>query len=390
MSFEKYISQKAKEIPPSGIRKFFDLAQQMEGVVSLGVGEPDFPTPWHVREEAIHTINMGKTYYTASTGLPELRKEICHYYQRRFSVGYSWQNECLVTTGASEGIDLVMRALLNPGDEVIILQPGYVAYEPCVLLAGGVVKVIELREENKFKLTKEQLEKAITDKTKLLFLNFPSNPTGGVMTFQDYEPLVPIIKEKGILVLSDEIYAELSYVEEPCTLAQFESIKDQVIILNGFSKAYSMTGWRLGYLLANSIFIKAMNDIHEYAVMCASTISQYAGIEALKNGDRDCEIHRSSFEQRRNFIVNGLKRLGFSCHLPDGAFYVFPSIQSTGLSSEEFCERLLKEEKVAVVPGTAFGQCGEGYIRISYAYSIDEIKEALHRIEKFLKKLKNS
>ncbi len=390
MNYEKYLSQRVKEVPPSGIRKFFDLAQQMEGVVSLGVGEPDFKTPWHICEEAIHSIKTGKTYYTASTGIPELRREICKYYQRRFSIKYNYENECMVTVGASEGIDLVMRSFINPGDEVIILQPGYVAYEPSILLAGGKPVIIELKEENQFKLTLKQLQDAITDKTKMLFVNFPSNPTGGVMTYDDYKPLIEVILKHDLLVFSDEIYAELSYNQKPCSIAQFDEIKNQVIVLNGFSKAYSMTGWRLGYVLANPIFIQAMSDIHEYSVMCASTLAQYAGVAALKRGDNDCAYHRESFEQRRNFIVNGLNRMGLACPLPEGAFYVFPNIQSTGLSSEEFCERLLLEEKVAVVPGVAFGKCGEGYIRISYAYSIEEIKEALKRIEKFLKKLKES
>ncbi len=388
MSHQRYLSDLVKSIPPSGIRKFFDLAQEMEDVVSLGVGEPDFATPWHIREEAIHTIKTGKTYYTASIGIPELRKEICAYYQRRFDVSYNWEKECMVTVGASEGIDLVMRTFINPGDEVIILQPGYVAYEPCVRLVKGVPVIIELQEKNQFKLTLDQLKAAITDKTKMLFLNFPSNPTGGVMSKEDYEPLIEFIKEKELLVLSDEIYTELSYSCDPCSISQFEKIKDQVIILNGFSKTYSMTGWRLGYLLANSVFIQAMSDIHEYSVMCAPTVSQYAGVEALRNGDKDCEIHRESFERRRNFIVNGLNRMGLKCHLPDGAFYVFPNISLTGLLSEEFCERLLKEERVAVVPGTAFGKCGEGYIRISYAYSLEEIKEALQRLERFIISLK--
>ncbi len=384
MRKEEYLNETVRNLPSSGIRKFFDLAQQMEGVVSLGVGEPDFETPWHIREQAIHAIKTGKTFYTNNLGLPELRKEICSYYKRRFHLSYDWNREALVTVGASEGIDVVMRTFLNPGDEVILLQPGYVAYEPCVRLAGGVPVIVELREENQFKLTASMLKQAISEKTKLLFINFPGNPTGGVMTKEDYEEIIPIIIENDLLVLSDEIYAELSYGNRFYSLASEEKIKDRVIILNGFSKAYSMTGWRLGYVLACEEFIQAMNKIHQYSIMCPPTISQYAAIEACRYGDKDCDLHRESFEQRRNFIVNGLNRMGLSCHLPEGAFYVFPSIKRTGLTSEKFCEELLEEQKVAVVPGTAFGQCGEGYIRISYAYSIDEIKEALKRIENFL------
>ncbi len=384
MRKEEYLNETVRNLPSSGIRKFFDLAQQMEGVVSLGVGEPDFETPWHIREQAIHAIKTGKTFYTNNLGLPELRKEICNYYKRRFHLSYDWNREALVTVGASEGIDVVMRTFLNPGDEVILLQPGYVAYEPCVRLAGGVPVIVELREENQFKLTASMLKQAISGKTKLLFINFPGNPTGGVMTKEDYEEIIPIIIENDLLVLSDEIYAELSYGKQFYSLASEEKIKDRVIILNGFSKAYSMTGWRLGYVLACEEFIQAMNKIHQYSIMCPPTISQYAAIEACRYGDKDCDLHRESFEQRRNFIVNGLNRMGLSCHLPEGAFYVFPSIKRTGLTSEKFCEELLEEQKVAVVPGTAFGQCGEGYIRISYAYSIDEIKEALKRIENFL------
>ncbi|MEF9968051.1 MAG: aminotransferase class I/II-fold pyridoxal phosphate-dependent enzyme, partial [Longicatena sp.] len=377
MSGTKYLNKLIQEIPPSGIRKYFDMASQMEGVVSLGVGEPDFQTPWHIREEAIYAIKAGKTFYTSNVGLPELRKEICKYYNRRFNVSYDWKNECMITVGGSEAIDIVMRTILDPGDEVVLLQPGYVAYEPLVRLAGGVPVIVELKEDNHFKLTKEALEKAISDKTKILFLNFPGNPTGGVMNKEDYEVLIPIIKQHDIVVLTDEIYAELSYGEKFCTISSFDEIKEQVIVINGFSKAYSMTGWRVGYLLADKDIIKSMNKVHQYCIMCPSTISQYAAVEAAAHGDKDCDIHRESFEGRRNFIVNGLNRIGLTCHLPEGAFYVFPNISSTGLSSDEFCERLLNQEKVAVVPGSAFGKCGEGYVRISYAYSIDEIKVEL-------------
>ncbi|MEG0077590.1 pyridoxal phosphate-dependent aminotransferase [Anaerorhabdus sp.] len=387
MSGKKYLNKLIQEIPPSGIRKYFDMASQMEGVVSLGVGEPDFQTPWHIREEAIYAIKSGKTFYTSNVGLPELRKEICNYYRRRFGVSYDWQKQCMITVGGSEAIDIVMRTLLDPGDEVILLQPGYVAYEPLVRLAGGVPVIVELKEENHFKLTKQALENAISDKTKILFLNFPGNPTGGVMNKEDYEELIPLIKEHDLVVLTDEIYAELSYGDKFCTISSFDEIKEQVIIINGFSKAYSMTGWRVGYLLADEDIIKSMNKVHQYCIMCPSTISQYAAVEAAARGDNDCDTHRESFEGRRNFIVNGLNRIGLKCHLPEGAFYVFPSIKSTGLSSDDFCEKLLNQEKVAVVPGSAFGKCGEGYVRISYAYSIEEIKEALERMERFLNSL---
>lgn len=383
---KKYLNDLIQTIPPSGIRKFFNLASSMEGVVSLGVGEPDFATPWHIREEAIYAIEKGKTYYTANVGLLELRQGVCDYYARRYDIDtYKADKNVLITVGASEAIDLVMRSLLNPNDEVIILNPCFVSYEPSVRLAGGTPVIIDLKEENQFKLLAEDLEKAITDKTKILFINYPSNPTGGVMTKEDYESLIPIIKKHDLVVLSDEIYAELSYGHKFTSIASFEEIRDQVIVINGFSKSYSMTGWRLGYVLAHEDLINAMNIIHQYGIMCPSTISQYAGVEAINNGDRDCEIHRESFEQRRNFIVNGLNKIGLPCHMPEGAFYVFPSIKNTGLTSEEFCEQLLLKEKVAVVPGSAFGKCGEGYIRISYAYSIDEIKVALTRIESFLK-----
>ena len=385
---KKYLNDVIQTIPPSGIRRFFNLANTMEGVVSLGVGEPDFATPWHIREEAIYAIEKGTTFYSENVGLFDLRKGVCDYYERRFNIkGYDPEKNALITVGASEGIDLVMRALLNPGDEVIMLNPSYVSYAPTVILAGGKPVIIEVKEENRFKLLPEDLEKAISDKTKMLFINFPNNPTGGVMNREDYEKLIPIIKKHDLVVLSDEIYCELSYGHKFTSIASFEEIKDQVIILNGFSKAYSMTGWRLGYVLAHEDIINAINIIHQYVIMCASTISQYAAIEAINHGDKDCELHKESFEQRRNFIVNGLNKIGLTCHMPEGAFYVFPSIKNTGLTSEEFCEQLLLESKVAVVPGSAFGSCGEGYIRISYAYSIEEIKVALERIERFLKSI---
>lgn len=384
MKVEDKLSDLIKTIPPSGIRKFFDLASEIEGVVSLGVGEPDFDTPWHIREEAIYAIEKGNTFYTANKGLEKLRREICAYLDRRFSLQYNWDRNVIVTVGGSEAIDIILRTLLNPGEEVILPQPGYVAYGPCISLAKGTPVIVELKEEDGFKLKKEQLAKAITSKTKAIILNFPGNPTGGVMNEEDYAELVPLLKEHGIMVITDEIYAELTYDNKHVSIAQFDEIKNQVIIINGFSKAYSMTGWRLGYIAAHEVLIDAMNRVHQYAIMCSPTISQYAAIEALKHGDSDVEVMKESFQQRRNFIVNGFNKIGLTCPMPQGAFYIFPSIKCTGMSSEEFCEALLNEEKVAVVPGNAFGECGEGYIRCSYAYSIDEIKEAINRIERFL------
>ena len=386
MNLEEKLSTIVKAIPPSGIRRFFDLANEMEGVISLGVGEPDFDTPWHIREAGIQSLEEGKTAYTANQGLITLRKEICNYMDRRFNLSYN-PNQVIVTVGGSEAIDITMRAIINEGDEIITLSPGYVAYEPSIRLAKGTPVVIELKSENQFKLTPEQLKAAITPKTKAILLNFPSNPTGGVMTYEDYEKIAPIIKESGILVISDEIYAELSYNTKHASLAMFEEIKDQVIIINGFSKAYAMTGWRLGFLIAHPTLVGAMNKIHQYVIMSAPTTSQHAAIEAMRYGDTDVEVMRDSYMARRNFITNGFNKLGLDTFLPQGAFYVFPCIKSTGLTSDEFCEQLLQSQKVACVPGSAFGKAGEGFIRVSYAYSIEHIKEALGRIEAFLNEL---
>lgn len=374
--------------PPSGIRKFFDLARTVEGVISLGVGEPDFATPWDIREEAIYTIEKAKTFYTPNQGLPELRDEICNYVKRRFDLNYEREN-VLVTVGGSEAIDIIFRTILQEEDEVIVLTPGYVAYEPCVRLAHGKPVCVELKEENEFRLVKEDLEKAITPKTKAILMNFPSNPTGGIMSHEDYEKIVPIIKENGLYVISDEIYAELTYTGKHSSIASFDEIKDHVFVINGFSKAFSMTGWRLGYILADAALIALLNKVHQYTIMCAPTVSQYAGIVALKRCDEEVVRMKQAFEQRRNFLVNSLNAIGLKTCFPKGAFYVFPSIESTGLTSEEFCERLLNEQKVACVPGTAFGKEGEGFIRISYAYSIEQIKEAVNRIGLFLKDLEN-
>ncbi|MGP1371001.1 MAG: aminotransferase class I/II-fold pyridoxal phosphate-dependent enzyme [Eggerthia catenaformis] len=389
MDLNKAISDRARTIKPSGIRKFFDLASQMEGVVSLGVGEPDFTTPWKIREAAIYSIEKGKTFYTANRGLIELREEISKYYNNKFNAYYNPNSEVIVTVGGSEGIDIAVRALLNPGEEMIILDPGYVAYEPSVILSGGQSVRIHLEEKDEFKLTPEKLKAAITPNTKLMLINFPSNPTGGFMTREDYKKLVPIIKESGIIVISDEIYAELSYEHEFCSLASFPEIKDQVIVVSGFSKAFAMTGWRLGYLLSNSILSSAMVKIHQYIMMSAPTAAQYGALEGLKYCDDEVEEMRNAYMARRNYLVKEFNDMGLHTFKPQGAFYVFPSIESTGLTSERFCEALLNDQKVACVPGNAFGDSGEGFIRVSYAYSLEELKIAVEKIKIFLDKLKN-
>ncbi len=379
-----------KNIPPSGIRKYFDLAASIPGMISLGVGEPDFDTPWHIREEAIYAIERGNTFYTSNQGLAELRREIANYLKRRFALDYDWNTQIMVTVGGSEALDIAFRSILNPGDEVIVLNPSYIAYVPAIQMAGGIPVIIDLEEKTQFKLTKEKLEAAITPHSKALLLNYPSNPTGGIMNKEDYEALVPLIHKHELIVLSDEIYAELNYANEHISIASFDLIKDQVILINGFSKAYAMTGWRLGYLACHPLFLEAMNKVHQYVIMCPSTISQYAGIKALRDGDDDVIRMRQSFEMRRNYIVNRLHQMGLTCHLPQGAFYVFPNIAKTGLTSEQFVEQLIQTSKVAVVPGTAFGASGEGYIRISYAYSLEEIKEAMNRMELFLAQLEGA
>lgn len=383
--YEHLLSDLVKELKPSGIRKFFDLANTKKGVISLGVGEPDFATPWSISEAAIYSIKSSKTHYTANAGLLPLREEICKYLNRRFELNYNPEKNCIVTVGGSEAIDIACRAIINPGDEVILLQPCYVAYEPAVLLAGGVVKYIELKSENEFKLTAEQLSSAITDKTKAILLNFPSNPTGGVMTKTDYEPLIPIIKKHQLIVLSDEIYAELSYSEKHCSPANFDEIKDLVVLISGFSKAFAMTGWRLGYLMANDTFVEQMLKIHQYIIMSAPTAAQFGAIEGLKHGQKYVDEMVEQYKLRRNFIVDGFNKIGLPTHMPQGAFYIFPNITKTKLTSLQFCEKLLDEQNVACVPGTAFGEAGEGFIRVSYAYSIEEIKLALEKIAEFMK-----
>lgn len=385
MKIEDMIAKKIVDIPPSGIRKFFDVVNEMGDAISLGVGEPDFDTPWHIREEGIYSLEQGKTIYSANAGLLELRKEICKYMERRFNLSYCPAKECLVTVGGSEGIDLVFRTLLEPGDEVLIPEPSFVSYKPCTVFAGGIPVPIATREEDEFKLTADALEKAITPRTKVLVLPFPNNPTGAIMGREDLEAIAEVLRGKDIIVLSDEIYAELTYGQEHVSIANIEGMYERTIVLSGFSKAYAMTGWRLGYALGPKIIIEMMTKVHQYAIMCAPTTSQYAAIEAMKNGDADVQTMREAYDQRRRVMIEGFREMGLSCFEPKGAFYVFPCISQTGLKSEEFCEKLLYAKKVAVVPGTAFGESGEGFIRCSYAYSIEEIKEALGRIESFVK-----
>ena len=384
------IADKVMGIQPSGIRKFFDLASEMEDVVSLGVGEPDFDTPWHIRDEGIYSLEKGRTFYTSNAGLKELRVEICNYLKRRCGVTYDPNRETLVTVGGSEAIDLAMRVMLNPGDEVLIPQPSFVSYLPCAVLAGGVPKVIELKNENQFRLTKEELLGAIMDKTKLLVLPFPNNPTGAVMRREDLEAIAEVIIEKDIFVLSDEIYAELTYDTDHVSIASLPGMRERTVTMNGFSKAYAMTGWRLGYACAPSEIIAQMTKVHQFAIMSAPTTSQYAAVEALRNGDGDVQEMRMAYNGRRRFLMHAFQEMGLPCFEPFGAFYVFPCIKEFGMTSEEFAEKLLAEERVAVVPGSAFGDCGEGYLRISYAYSLEDLKVALGRLEKFVKRLKGN
>ncbi|HBY70611.1 MAG TPA: pyridoxal phosphate-dependent aminotransferase [Lachnospiraceae bacterium] len=380
------LSKTIVEIPPSGIRKFFDIVSEMKDAVSLGVGEPDFDTPWHIREEGIYSLEKGRTFYTSNAGLKELKIEICNYLKRRFLLDYHYESETMVTVGGSEAIDIALRAMLEPGDEVLIPQPCYVSYHPCTILAGGVPVVIELKEENEFKLTKEQLLSAITEKTKILILPFPNNPTGAIMTYEDLKEIAEVVVEKDLFVISDEIYSELTYGQKHVSIASFPGLKERTIVINGFSKSYAMTGWRLGYAVGPAAIIKQMLKIHQFAIMCAPTTSQYAGVEALKHGDQDVERMRDAYDKRRRYLVEALRSMGLECFEPYGAFYVFPSIKSLGMTSDEFATKLLMEEKVAVVPGTAFGECGEGFLRISYAYSIDNLKIALERIQNFVEK----
>lgn len=388
---KQYIAKSIEKMPTSGIRKFFDVVSTMEGVISLGVGEPDFETPWHVREEAITSIEKGKTAYTSNQGMIPLREAIADYLYEKYDIKYDAEKEVLITVGASEGIDLALRAICEIGDEVLVVEPSYVSYKPCVVMAGGVPVPLTTKEENDFRLTVSDIEEKITDKTKAIILPYPNNPTGAIMEKKDLEAISDIIIKNDLVVISDEIYGELTYGRKHVSIASLPGMHERTIVLNGFSKAFAMTGWRLGYAAAPKPFIKQMTKIHQYIIMCAPTMSQYAGLEALTSEEReeDIDIMREAYDERRRVMVDGFRNMGLSCFEPMGAFYVFPCIKSTGLTSEEFCERLLCEENVAVVPGTAFGECGEGFIRCSYAYSIESIKGALERIEKFVKRIKN-
>ena len=376
------------DIQPSGIRKFFDIVSEMKDAISLGVGEPDFDTPWHIREEGIYSLEKGRTFYTSNSGLKELKIEICNYLDRRLGIQYDYNNEVIVTVGGSEAIDIAIRAMVDPGDEVLVPQPSYVSYVPCVTLAYGKPVIIELQEKNQFRLTKEELLSKITDKTKILILPFPNNPTGAIMERKDLEDIAQVCIEKDIFVISDEIYSELTYNgDDHVSIASIPGMKERTIVINGFSKAYAMTGWRLGYAVGPEEILRQMIKIHQFAIMCAPTNSQYAAVEALKNGDKDVAKMRESYNQRRRFLLNAFKEMNLECFEPFGAFYAFPSIKRFNMTSDEFANRLLAEEKVAVVPGTAFGDCGEGFLRISYAYSLEQLKEALGRIKSFVQRL---
>ena len=382
------IADKVAELKPSGIRKFFDIVSEMKDAISLGVGEPDFDTPWHIRDEGIYSLEKGRTFYTSNAGLKELRQEISNYIRRKQGVTYDPLTEVLITVGGSEAIDMGLRAMVNPGDEVLIPQPSYVSYEPCAVLAGAKPVIIELKAENEFRLTAEELEAAITDKTKILILPFPNNPTGAIMERKDLEAVAEVILRHDIFVMSDEIYAELTYKEKHVSIIEIPGMRERTVLINGFSKAYAMTGWRLGYACGPKEIIEQMTKLHQFAIMCAPTTSQYAAVEALKNGDNDVAEMRTAYNQRRRFLMNAFREMGLECFEPYGAFYVFPCIKEFGMTSEEFATRFLEEEKVAVVPGTAFGDCGEGFLRISYAYSLENLKVAIGRLERFVKKLR--
>ena len=382
------LADKIVEIKPSGIRKFFDIVTEMKDAISLGVGDPDFDTPWLILDEGIYSLDKGRTFYTSNSGLKELKEEICHYTRRKQGVTYDPNHEVLVTVGGSEAIDIGLRAMINPGEEVLIPQPSYVSYEPCAVLAGGVPVIIELKEENEFRLTAQELEDAITDKTKVLILPFPNNPTGAIMERKDLEAIAEVIRRHDIFVISDEIYAELTYKEKHVSIVEIEGMQERTILINGFSKAFAMTGWRLGYACGPREIVEQMTKIHQYAIMCAPTTSQYAAVEALRNGDDDVKEMRMAYNQRRRYLMNAFQEMGLECFEPFGAFYVFPCIKEFGMTSDEFAGRFLAEEKVAVVPGTAFGDCGEGYLRISYAYSLDNLKVAIGKLAAFVERLR--
>ncbi len=381
------LSETITQIEPSGIRKFFDIVNEMKDAISLGVGEPDFETPWHIREEGIYSLEKGRTFYTSNSGLNELKEEIAAFLARKYDLSYDPDKEILVTVGGSEAIDIALRAMCDPGDEVIVPQPSYVSYVPCATLAGARPVILELEEKDGFKLTAEKLLEKITDKTKILIMPFPNNPTGAIMEREDLEPIADIVKEKDIFVISDEIYSELTYKGRHVSIASFPGMKERTVLINGFSKAYAMTGWRLGYAAAPADILEQMLKIHQFAIMCAPTTSQYAAISAMRDGDDDVEMMRESYNERRRFVLDAFEDMGLECFEPFGAFYAFPSIRRFGLTSDEFAQRFLDEEKVAVVPGTAFGACGEGYLRVSYAYSLNSLKEALGRMKRFVEHL---
>lgn len=383
------LNTKVQEIKPSGIRKFFDIVSEMKDAISLGVGEPDFETPWHIREEGIYSLEKGRTVYTSNSGLKELRQEICNYLKRRMKLDYQ-VSDVLVTIGGSEAIDMALRAMVDEGDEVLVPEPCYVSYVPCVKLADGVPVTIELKAENDFRLTKQELLDAITEKTKILIMPFPNNPTGAIMEEKDLREIAEVVVEKDLYVISDEIYSELTYGRQHVSIAAMPGMKERTIVINGFSKSYAMTGWRLGYAAGPEAIIRQMTKIHQFAIMCAPTTSQYAAVEALKNGDADVENMRDAYDKRRKFLVSRLREIGLDTFEPYGAFYVFPCIKGMGMTSDEFATKLLEEEKLAVVPGTAFGDCGEGFLRISYAYSLERLKEALDRMERFVARHKKN
>ena len=382
-----FVSDKIKNIKPSGIRKFFDIANNMEDCISLGVGEPDFDTPWHITEEGIYSLEQGRTFYTSNQGLPELREEISKWNKRKYNLDYS-KDEIIVTCGGSEAIDIALRATINPGDEIIILEPNYVCYEPDILLAGGIPVKIKLKNENEFRLTPQELEEVITPKAKILLMNYPNNPTGAIMAKEDLEKIANVIIKHDLLVITDEIYSELTYEGNHCSIGSLPNMKERTITINGFSKAYSMTGWRLGYVMGPKAIMDQVKKIHQFVIMSAPTISQYAGLEALRNGDNDIERMKKEYDKRRKYLLKEFNRLGLPCFEPKGAFYIFPDIRKYGMSSEEFATELLNKEHVVVVPGTAFGDSGEGFVRISYAYSLDALKEAIKRTERFIKSLR--
>lgn len=388
MQYDDFINPALSEVKPSGIRKFFSIAEEMDNVISLGVGEPDFLTPWHIRQQGIDTLERGSTRYTANAGLISLREEICAFYQRKYDLEYNAKNEVLVTVGGSEGIDMCIRTLICPGDEVLVVEPSFVCYKPIVEVCGGKAVPLVTKNKNNFRVTADELENAITDKTKMIIFPYPNNPTGAVMRREDLEPVCEVLKKHNIFVLSDEIYSELTYGSNThVSIASMPGMKERTVVINGFSKTYSMTGWRLGYALGPAPVIAQMTKLHQFAIMSAPTTSQFAAVEALRNGDADIIKMRDDYDMRRRFTVNAFREIGLPCFEPEGAFYAFPSIQSTGLSSEEFCEKLIYSKRVAVVPGNAFGDCGEGFIRVSYCYSIDNIKEAVTRIGEFVREL---